>query len=200
MNSGGFIKKIKFPRKSRDPGIRAIFSRNPAKLLKTRNPSNRYILTLIDFTTGFPEAVPLKDIDSISVTEALLQIFSRVGIPKEILSDRGTQFTSQLMKELHRLLGDKPLFTIPYHPMGNSRCERQYNTLKSCLKKLCVDKPRDWDRYLIPTVFGLREIPSDRSGFSAFELLYGKHVRSPLAVLRDLWGDNTLIDENRTLY
>ena len=36
---------------------------------------NRYILALIDFTTGFPEAVPLKDIDSISVAEALLQIF-----------------------------------------------------------------------------------------------------------------------------
>ena len=55
---------------------------------------NRYILTLIDFATGFPEAVPLKDIDSISVAEALQHILSRVGIPKEILSDRGTQFTS----------------------------------------------------------------------------------------------------------
>ena len=68
------------------------------------------------------------------------------------------------------------------------------------LKKLCIDKPRDWDRYLIPTLFALREIPSDRSEFSAFELLYGRQVRGPLAVLRDLWGDKTLIDENRTLY
>ena len=56
---------------------------------------NSYVLTTIDFTTGLPAAVPLKDIDSVSVAEALLQIFSRVGIPKEILSDRGTQFTSQ---------------------------------------------------------------------------------------------------------
>ena len=89
----------------------------------------------------FPEGVPLRDIDSISVAEALLQIFSRVGIPKEILSDRGTQFTSELMKELHRLLGVKPLFTTPYHPMGNGRCERLQSTFKSCLKKLCIDKP-----------------------------------------------------------
>ena len=102
---------------------------------------NHYILTLIDFKTGFPEAVPLRDINSISVAEALLQIFSRVGIPKEILSDRGTQFTSQLLKELHRLLGGKPLFTMPYHPMGNGRCVRLHSTLKSCLKKLCIDKP-----------------------------------------------------------
>ena len=48
---------------------------------------NCYVLTMIDFTTGFSEAVPLKDIDSVLVlAEALLQIFSRVGIPKEILS------------------------------------------------------------------------------------------------------------------
>ena len=54
---------------------------------------HRYILTLVDFSTGFPEAVPLKNIDTISVSEALLSIFARVGIPKEVLSDRGTQFT-----------------------------------------------------------------------------------------------------------
>ena len=137
---------------------------------------NGYILTLIDFTTGFPEAVPLRHIDSISVAEALLQIFSHIGIPKEILSDRGTQFPSQLTKELHRLLGVKPLFTMPYHPMGNGHCERLHSTLKSCLKKLCIDKPRDWDRYLIPTLFALREISSDCSGFSV-ELLYGQQVR-----------------------
>lgn len=51
---------------------------------------HRYILTLIDFASGFPDAVPLKDIDSISVAEALLAVFSRVGIPREVLSDRGT--------------------------------------------------------------------------------------------------------------
>ena len=41
---------------------------------------NHYMLTMLDFHTGFPEAVPLKKIDSISVTEALLHFFFRVGI------------------------------------------------------------------------------------------------------------------------
>ena len=63
---------------------------------------------------------------------------------------------------------------------------RGYIVLLNRLKKLCIDKPRDLDRYLIPTLFALREIPSDRCGFSAFELLYGRQVRGPLAVLRDL--------------
>lgn len=55
---------------------------------------NSGILTLTDFATGFPDTVPLNDITSICVAEALLPVFSRVGITREILYDRGTQFTS----------------------------------------------------------------------------------------------------------
>ncbi|XP_076049187.1 uncharacterized protein LOC143029893 [Oratosquilla oratoria] len=91
------------------PIITEPFSRVAIDLVGPLSPpsaeGHRYILTLIDFATGFPEAVPLKEVDSISVAEALLTIFSRVGIPREILSDQGTQFTSQLMAELHKLLG-----------------------------------------------------------------------------------------------
>ena len=132
MGSKGRVSKV--PLKPM-PIVTEPFSHVAVYLVGPLSPrsaqGNRYILTLIDFTTGFLEAVPLKDIDSISVAEALLQIFSRVGIPKEILSDRCTQFASQLMKELHRLLGVIPLFMTPYHHMGNGRCERLHSTLKS---------------------------------------------------------------------
>ena len=187
MSSQGRVKPV--PLKQM-PIITEPFSRVSMDLVGPLSPpssdGHRYILTLIDFATGFPEALPLKEIDSISVAEALMVIFSRVGIPKEILSDRDTQFTFHLMGELHKLLGIKPLFTTPYHPSGNGRIERFHSTLKASLRKLCSDKPREWHRYLIPTLFALREIPSDRTGFSAFELLYGRRVRGPPNVLRDL--------------
>ena len=186
------------------PIITQPFARVAIDLVGPLSPASsdghRYILTLIDFATGFPEAVPLKDIDSISVAEALLTIFSRVGIPREILSDRGTQFTSNLMSELHKLLGVKPIFTTPFHPSGNGRIERLHGPLKAVLRKLCAEKPREWHRYLIPTLFALRELPSDRTGFSAFELLYGRSVRGPLSVLRDLWEDRTLQEDERTSF
>ena len=111
-------------------------------LSPTSSGGHRYILTVIDWATGFPEAVPLKSIDSISVAEALLAIFSRVGIPNTILSDQGTNFTSLLMGELHRLLGIKPMFSSVYHSQGNGRQERVHSTLKSCLKKLCRQAKR----------------------------------------------------------
>lgn len=186
------------------PIITEPFTRVAIDIVGPLSPSSsgghRYILTLIDFATGYPEAIPLRETTSIAVAEALLEIFSRVGIPREILSDNGAQFTSQLMGEVHKLLGVKPLFSSVYHPMGNGRIERLHSTLKSCLKKLCSTKPRDWHRYLIPTLFALREIPSDRSGFSPFELLYGRQCRGPLAVLRELWEDETLTPDNRTLF
>ncbi|XP_063601110.1 uncharacterized protein LOC134777201 [Penaeus indicus] len=169
-------------------------------LTPASSQGHKYILTLIDFATGFPDALPLKDIDSVSVAEALLVIFSRVGIPREILSDRGTQFTSKLMGELHKLLGIKPLFTTPYHPSCNGRIERFHSTLKASLRKLCIEKPKEWHRYLIPTLFALREIPSDRTAFSPFELLYGRTVRGPLSVLRDLWENPNVNEDQRSTY
>lgn len=186
------------------PVVTEPFSRVSIDLVGPLSPpssdGHRYILTLIDFATGFPEAMPLREIDTVTVSEALLTMFSRVGIPREILSDRGTQFTSQLMNELHRLLGVKPIFTTPFHPSGNGRIERFHGTLKSALRKLCSDKPRKWHRYLVPTLFALREIPNDRTGFSPFELLYGRSVRGPLSVLRDLWEDRSIPDDERTTF
>ena len=55
---------------------------------------HRYILTLVDYATRYPEAVPLKNIDTETVAEALVDMFSGLGIPEEILSDLGTQFVS----------------------------------------------------------------------------------------------------------
>jgi hypothetical protein len=70
-------------------------------LRPSNNNGNRFILTLIDVATRYPEAVAVCNIDTITIAEALLGIFSRTGIPREILSDNGSQFTSHMMKEFH---------------------------------------------------------------------------------------------------
>ena len=59
---------------------------------------HRWILTLVDCATRYPEAIPMKGIDTIECAEELVNIFSRIGIPQEILSDRGSQFVSDLMR------------------------------------------------------------------------------------------------------
>jgi hypothetical protein len=66
--------------------------------------TNRYILACIDHATRYPEAIPFKTQDAETVANALLNIFSRMGVPQEILSDQGTNFISDLMTELCRFL------------------------------------------------------------------------------------------------
>ena len=161
---------------------------------------NRYILTVVDYATQYPEAVALKNIDSVTVAEALLDVWSRVGVPEEILTDQGTQFVSQVMEEVNRLLSIRHLTTTPYHPQCNGLVERFNGTLKQALKKLCEGRPRDWDRYLPAILFAYREVPQASLGFSPFELVYGRTVRGPMAVLKQLWTDEQASEEVRTTY
>ena len=93
---------------------------------------HRYILTLIDYATRYPEAVPRKKITTEAVVEALLHIYSRVGIPEEVLT--------QCMQEISRQLSIKGLTITPYHPICNGLFERWNGTLKSMLKRLCQDQ------------------------------------------------------------
>ena len=80
---------------------------------------NRYILTMIDYATRYPEAVALPSIETERVSEALVEMFSRVGIPDEMLTDCGSQFTVEVMVEVSRLLSLQQLTTTPYHPICN---------------------------------------------------------------------------------
>ena len=76
---------------------------------------HQYILTLVDYATHYPEVVPLKKIDTEAVAQALVDIFSHLEIPEEILSDLGKQFVSDCMKKgVARLLSIKQLTTTPY--------------------------------------------------------------------------------------
>ena len=85
-------------------------------ILPPSEKGHRYILTLVDYATRYPEAVPLKNIETETVAEALLDMYSRLGIPEKVLSDLGTQFVSKCMEEVSRLLSIKRLTTTPYHP------------------------------------------------------------------------------------
>jgi len=161
---------------------------------------HRYILTVVDFETRYPEAVALKNITTTAVAEALVSIFARVGVPEEILSDRGTQLTSDMMKEVGRLLSLRQLTTTPYHPQCNGLVERFNATLKSMLKRMCSEGPQDWDRYNDALLFAYREAPLESLGFAFFELLYGRRVKGPLQILRQLWTREQANPEVRTTY
>ncbi|GFT36313.1 protein NYNRIN [Trichonephila clavipes] len=80
---------------------------------------HKYILCLMDQHSRWPEAIPLKSLTAKSTCEALLEIFSRTGIPEVIVMDNATNFTASLTQEFSKILGACPRFSTPYHPEGN---------------------------------------------------------------------------------
>ena len=74
------------------------------------------MLVICDYATWYPEPIPLRYIDAGYIAEELVNVFSRVGVPKEILTDQGANFTSELLRELYQLLHIHSIRTSPYHP------------------------------------------------------------------------------------
>ena len=70
---------------------------------------NHFILVVSDYATRFPKAIPLRSVTAKKVAEVLIDLFARYGIPEEILTDQGSNFTSSLLGELYRLVGIKAM-------------------------------------------------------------------------------------------
>ena len=160
----------------------------------------KYVLVVCDYATRFPEAIPLKSIDAEHIAEELAVLFSRVGVPKEILTDQGSNFTSQLLMEIYRLLHVHPIRTTPYHPQTDGLVERFNQTLKSMLRKAAVEAGKDWDKLIPYLLFAYREVPQASTGFSPFELLYGRSVRGPLDILKESWEADKKSNESVVSY
>ncbi|KAL5516317.1 hypothetical protein EMCRGX_G001610 [Ephydatia muelleri] len=162
---------------------------------------NRYILVMCDYdATRCPEAIPVKAIDAEHIAEELVRIFARVGIPEEMLTDQGSNFTSQLLSEIYQLLHVHPIRTPPYHPQTDGLVERFNITLKAMLRKVAAEDELNWDKWLPYLLFVYREVPQDSTGFSPFEPLYGRAVRGPLDILKESWKEPKKCSDNVVSY
>lgn len=181
------------------PIIEIPFERVAMDLIGPLNKSARgheYVLVILDYATRYPEAIPLRNMASKTIAKELIQVFSRVGIPKEILTDQGTPFVSRLMKELCALLKIKPIRTSVYHPQTDGLVERFNKTLKSMLRKVISKDGKDWDLLLPYLMFAIREVPQSSTGFSPFELLYGRQPRGILDIARETWEEQNSTGKN----
>ncbi|XP_076064973.1 uncharacterized protein LOC143039013 [Oratosquilla oratoria] len=109
------------------------------------------------------------------------------------------------MGKLLRLLAVKGLRTTHYHPMCNGLSERFSGILKKMLKRMEAEQPKEWPcanrpRFIAPLLFAYLEVPQASLQFSPFELVYGRSVRGPLQVLRELWDEEEPDPAVKTTY
>ncbi|GFV00689.1 retrovirus-related Pol polyprotein from transposon 412 [Trichonephila clavipes] len=154
--------------------------------LPVSTKQNRYLITSICVASKYPEAIPVESITSPNVVDALLSIFSRIGFPREIQSDLGTSFTSELTTTFFNKFGIKVTRSSVSHPQSNA-VERVHRTIKRVIKALCVESGEDWEGVLPLALFSLRMVAHESTGFSPIELVMGKDLRTPQTLVYEEW-------------
>ena len=129
-----------------------------------------YLLT-VDYYSRYPEIVKMTLTTSESTIKALRSIFSRLGIPKVLISDNGPQYASKAMEDFAKSYGFNHITSSPHYPQGNALAERTVKTVKDLLKK-------SKDPYLALMVY--RATPFPWCGRSPAELLMGRQLRTDL--------------------
>jgi transposase InsO family protein len=137
-----------------------------------------YLLTMVDRTSRWIEAVPLRDISAASCVDAFLfNWVARFGVPETLTSDRGTQFSSASWASLCCKLGVKHTMTTSYHPQANGLVERAHRQLKDAFR--AREAGFDWPAHLPWVLLGLRAAPKEISGISSAEAVYGQPLTLP---------------------
>ncbi len=126
----------------------------------------------------------LCHISAKSVAEALFCMISRVGIPKEILTDQGTAFTSRTVRKLYKFMAIKFVRTSVYLSQTDWQVDRFNRTLKTLIRKFVHEDAKigtnGWNPFCSLCVM----VPQASTVFSPFKLLYGREPHGVLDVVR----------------
>lgn len=138
------------------------------------------ILVLTDHFTKFAVAIPTANQKAKTVAKCLWEKFIVCyGIPERLHTDQGPDFESKLIKELCQLTGMEKTRTTPYHPRGNP-VERFNRTLLNMLGTLENKQKARWKEYVKPLVHAYNCTRNDVTGFTPYELLFGRSPRLPV--------------------
>lgn len=105
-------------------------------------------------------------------------VILRFGIPKIVVSDIGSNFIADTMKEVTKLLKIKKLLTTPYHPQSN-QVERFHRSLSTYLKSYVQNENADWAKYLDFAIFTYNNTYNSTTGFAPNELVFGNAFEIP---------------------
>ena len=143
---------------------------------------NKYILTFQDDLTKFSQAFAIPNHEAKEVAKKLFIFISLYGIPRTILTDQGSEFTSNLLKEMSQLFKIKHLTSTAYHPQTNGALERSHSTLKDYLKHYISTDQNDWDEYLPSYIYSYNCSIHSTTNFSPHELVFGTKPVLPSSI------------------
>ena len=102
------------------------------------------------------------------------------GVPKTIISDRGTQFVARFWEQLHASLGTHLIRSSAYHRQTDCQTERINQILEDMLRAYVLVYPQKWDQCLPLAEFSYNNSYKESIKIATFEALYGRRCRTPL--------------------
>ena len=146
-----------------------------------------YFLVLCDSMSRFPVAYALRNVNSRTICDSLLQLFSFVGVPSYLSMDNATYNVSQWTQEMIKRVGVSPRFITPYHSPADGLVERLVSSTKSLIAKVAAENPKSWHKHLGYIMWALREVPNETTHVPPALLAWGRIPRGPLAILKETW-------------
>lgn len=155
--------------------------------LETDNDNNSYILTLQCELTKYVEAYPLLTKKSEEVARSFVNNFIlRYGVPREIATDRGKEFLSEVFQEVCKMLNINQLNSTAYHHQSIGALEVTHKNLNAFLRIQTENHPEMWSKWLSFWSFAYNTTVHTETQFTPFELVFGKKCSLPSNLTNDL--------------
>eukprot|EP00253_Pinus_taeda_P020004 PITA_20004 len=144
------------------------------------NPPSRqrsYIIVCIDYLTKWAETKAIKAAIEEKVAEFLREnIFYKFGYPRELVTDQGIQFTSNLIEDFFAHHKIKHRTSTPYHLQANGQVEVTNRSLEEILTKVVSSSKKDWANCLVEATWAYTTTWKTTTNFIPYELVYGKRA------------------------
>jgi hypothetical protein len=120
------------------------------------------------------------------------------GIPRTIVSDRGTPFVARFWEQLQKSLGTTVIRSSTYHPQTDGQMERVNQILEDMLRACVIHYGKNWDKCLSLAKFSYNNSYQSSLKMAPFEALYGRRCRTPLnwsqAEEREIFGPDLVLE------
>jgi len=147
---------------------------------------HRYVLTFQDELSKFTLAVPIGQQDAMTIARAFVEeIILKFGITQTILTDQGSNFMSEIFRNVCKLLKMKKIKCTAYHPQTNGALERTHRVLVEYLRCFVLEDQSNWDKWLPYATFVFNTTPHTSTVFTPHELLFGRRPNIPGLLQRD---------------
>jgi hypothetical protein len=141
------------------------------------------ILVIVDKLTKSAHFIPVRDTYNVTDVDQvfLSEVICLHGIPKKIISDRDSRFTSRFWKSLQLALGTQLNLSTAYHPEIDGQTERVNQVMEDMLRMYVMDNQTQWEKHLPLVEFAYNKSYHSSIGMPPYEALYGRPCKTPLS-------------------